>query len=373
MKNLRNWNNTFTGCIWTTALILFVAPTPAIGLTNPKMKIFVAGGTGVLGQALVPQLVQAGHSVTVATRSKSKLEQFKAMGASPVVCDILNQPRLLVETLVQLQQDAAPFDVVIHQGTALSHPTDPFGETNRLRTVGTQNLIDAARQAKVKKFIAQSVAFFCTTTGPTTTSYRDDDNNQCLLTNEDSPLCKDSHPAIQPVVDALASLEDQVLNLQHDDMQGVVLRYGHFYGPRTFYAADGWISSLVKEGKYPMVIDKVNDGHGGGTYSFISVDDAAAATVQAVTATLQSSGIYTIVDNTPVSLREWLPGLATMLQAPRPVEIEEDAQLMLDPFTHFFMTQQKGASNQKAKSELNWKPTTPDWRQGFAKLLLPEL
>ena len=301
------------------------------------MNIFIAGGSGVIGCALIPLLVEAGYRVTAMSRTAAKLEELEMIGSTPVLGDVFDRQRLN-----RVLQKAEP-DVVIHQLTSLGASTpDPFVETNRLRTEGTANLIHAARMAGAKRFIAQSVSFLCRST----------DNE---LTNEETPLYLSAPEAFRAIVIALAELERQVLTIE--DMEGIVLRYGHFYGDKTFYALDGAIATSVRQGQFPIV------GNGQGIYSFVHIEDAARATVQAVTQ--GAPGIYTIVDDTPVPLHEWLPIYAHLLNAPQP----EILPVASDPFSLYLMTQQQGALNHKAKQVLDWQPRYGSWHDGFKAML----
>jgi nucleoside-diphosphate-sugar epimerase len=304
------------------------------------MKIFIAGASGTIGHVLIPQLVKAGYGVTALSRTPQKLQALQQMGATPVLGDVFDRPHLN-----QLLADAAP-NVVIHQLTRLgSQAQDPFTETNRLRTEGTANLIHAAQRAQVQRFIAQSVAFLS-------------HSPRGELTHEATPLYLNAPPPLTSVVEAVGSLEQQVLSLT--EMTGVVLRYGHFYGPGTYYANDGAIA--VRQGQYPIV------DQGTGTCSFVHIEDAATATVQAITQ--GASGIYTIVDDEPVLLRQWLSAYGRLLQAPAPpVLTAAMARTQLDPISLYFATQQQGAVNQKARQILGWQPRYANWHAGFQTML----
>jgi len=306
------------------------------------MKIFIAGASGTIGHALIPQLVKAGYGVTALSRTPQKLQALQQMGATPVLGDVFDRPHLN-----QLIADAAP-NVVIHQLTSLGpQAQDPFTETNRLRTEGTANLIDAAQRAQVQRFIAQSVAFLS-------------HSPEGELAHEATPLYLDAPPPLTSVVEAVANLEQQVLSLT--GMTGVVLRYGHFYGPGTYYANDGAIAIAVRQGQYPIV------DQGTGTCSFVHLEDAATATVQAITQ--GTSGIYTIVDDQPVQLRQWLSAYGRLLQAPDPPVISaEMARTQLDPVSLYFAMQQQGAVNQKARQILGWQPRYANWHAGFQTML----
>jgi nucleoside-diphosphate-sugar epimerase len=302
------------------------------------MRIFIAGGSGAIGRSLVPMLVEAGHHVVSLTRSADRGAALEAMGAIPMIGDVFDVARL-TELVV-----AAKPDLVIHQLTAFGATDgDPLAETIRVRTEGTRNLVAAASVAKAKRLITQSISFICSPSG-------------AGVTNEDTPLYLDAPDAIRPLAEAIAELERRTL--QADGMDGVVLRYGWFYGPGTNYDPTGPIPRSVRKGRAPIV------GEGAGTYSFIHVDDAARATMKALTRA--KPGIYNIVDDEPARLSEWLPLLATLLDAPAPVKMDErTARQALGDMLVYIMNEQRGASNAKAKRELDWEPRFRSWREGF--------
>lgn len=302
------------------------------------MKIFIAGGSGAIGRSLVPMLVEEGHRVVSMTRSTDRAASLEAMGAVPMIGDVFD-----IEKLFELVGHAEP-DIVIHQLTAFgAKDTDPLAETIRVRTEGTRNLVKAARAARARRFIAQSISFICSPLGTG-------------LTNEETPLYLDAPDAIRPLAEAVAELERQTLYA--DGMEGVVLRYGWFYGPGTNYDPTDSIPRSIRKGRAPIV------GAGAGTYSFIHVDDAARATMKALT--LAKPGIYNIVDDDPARLSEWLPVVARLLHAPAPGHMDESAaRRSLGDMLVYIMNEQRGASNAKAKRELQWEPRTPSWREGF--------
>jgi len=306
------------------------------------MNVFLAGATGAIGRSLVPMLVKEGHKVVAMTRAPEKFRNVEAMGAKPVLGDVFDPARLN-----EVVKGAEP-EIIIHQLTSFGATArDPFAETNRLRIEGTGNLVAAARAGGARRFIAQSISFLCTPTGDG-------------LSGENTPLYIDAPEAFRPLVQAVAELERQTLS--SDGMEGIVLRYGHFYGPGTFYALDGPIAASARNGQMPII------GDGTGTYSFVHVDDAAAATLQALTR--GAPGIYTIVDDVPAPISEWLPVYAELLAAPTPGRMAETVALeSSDPFFVYLMTQQRGASNTKAKRELGWQPAHGSWRDGFKALL----
>ena len=276
------------------------------------------------------------------TRSQDRVEQIRAHGAEPVVCDAFDRGRLR-EAVV-----AAKPDVLIHQLTNIPKRLNPrrvkkeLAKTNRLRTEATHNLVEAAKSAGARRFIAQSIAF---SYAPTAAS----------LATEEDPLYRDT-PAGAEMVDAIRILERTVLGTSGID--GVILRYGYFYGPGTIYAADGSFAEGVRRRRIPIV------GDGGGVFSFVHVDDAAAAT--AVTLGHGKPGIYNIVDDEPTAVRQWLPWYAELLEAPRPFRVPKFiGRLGAGPYGNYLMTEQRGASNGKAKKMLGWEPNYTSWRDGF--------
>ena len=305
------------------------------------MNIFIAGGTGAIGRLLVPSLVNEGHKVVALTRSADRTSQLEQMGAVPVIGDVYDEAHL-----ARLVANSKA-EVVIQQLTAFGTKTgDPYAETIRVRIDGTRNLISAARAAGVRRFIAQSISFVCS---PVNSG----------LTDEETPLYLDARPAVRTFVEAVASLERQTLRAA--GMSGTVLRYGWFYGPGTSWDPDGFIPRAIGERAYPIV------GAGAGTYSFIHLRDAAAATVKALSC--DAKGIYNIVDDSPVRLSEWLPYAARLLGAHAPGrEDEASARKRIGDIRVYYLNEQRGASNAKAKRELDWQPAFPSWRAGFEAL-----
>jgi nucleoside-diphosphate-sugar epimerase len=305
------------------------------------MNIFVAGGTGAIGRQLVPLLVAAAHRVVALTRSVESIAPLARAGAVAVLGDVYDQARLN-----QLVADSRA-EIVIQQLTAFGTPAgDPYVETMRVRIEGTRNLIAAAHAAGARRFIAQSISFVCSPLGTG-------------LTDEATPLHWGGPSALRVFVDSVASLERQTLDAR--GISGTVLRYGWFYGPGTSWDPNGLIPNAIREGRYPLV------GSGDGTYSFISLGDAAAATLSALAH--DAPGIYNIVDDSPARLSEWLPFAAKLLGAPPPGHEDlEAARTRIGDIRVYYMNEQRGASNAKAKRELNWRPTVPSWRTGFEAL-----
>jgi 2-alkyl-3-oxoalkanoate reductase len=317
------------------------------------MKVFVAGATGALGRVLVPQLVARGHEVVGMTRSTSKQELVRSLGARPVVADALDP-----DAVAQAVASAEP-EVIVHELTALSgpmsmrdarHPERFSGTimTNRLRTEGTDHLLAAGRAVGARRFVAQSFgAFrFARTGGPVQT--------------EDDPLDPDSSGAQQPGVEAILYLERAVTTIEWGE--GLVLRYGGFYGPGTSIslAPDAQMAAPIRKRRFPVV------GDGGGVWSLIHIEDAATATAIAVER--GGPGIYNVVDDEPAPVREWLPVLASALGGKPPRRVPRWlGRLAGGEVATIMMTQVKGASNEKAKRELGWTPRYASWRQGFAQ------
>ena len=314
------------------------------------MKVFVAGATGALGTQLVPQLVARGHEVVGMTRSESKQDLVRSLGARPVVADALNP-----DAVAQAVASSEP-EVIVHQLTALSgkmsirdarHPERFEGAimTNRLRTEGTDHLLAAGRAAGARRFVAQSFgAFrFARTGGPVQT--------------EADPVDPDPR---QPGLEAMLYVEQAVTTI--DWGEGLALRYGGFYGPGTgiSLAPDAVMAAPIRKRRFPII------GDGGGVWSHVHIEDAAAATAIAVER--GQPGIYNVVDDDPAPVREWLPVLASALDAKPPRRIPRRlARLLAGETATLMMTDVRGASNEKAKRELGWQLRYPSWRQGFAQ------
>ena len=312
------------------------------------MRIFVAGASGVLGRQLVPQLVAKGHEVVGMTRSASKQDLVRNLGARPVVADALDP-----DAVAQAVASAEP-EVIVHQLTALSGEFDMrhidrfFETTNRLRTEGTDHLLAAGRAVGVRRFVAQSYAGWpaARTGGP--------------VKGEDAPFDPDPPEQLRGMLDAIRHLEEAVTGA--DWLEGVVLRYGGFYGPGTTLSADPAAAhtAAVRKRQFPVV------GDGGGVWSFIHIEDAAAATVVAVER--GTRGVYNVVDDDPAPARDWLPELARALDAKPPRRVPRWlGRLLAGEAATVMMTEVRGASNEKAKRELGWKLRYPSWRQGFAQ------
>jgi nucleoside-diphosphate-sugar epimerase len=296
------------------------------------MKVFVAGATGALGRALVPQLAARGHEVVGMTRSASKQDLVRSLGARPVVADALDP-----DAVAHVVASAEP-EVIVHQLTALSgpmsvrdarHPERFKGAimTNRLRTEATDHLLAAGRAVGARRFVAQSFGAVA--------------------------------PLPRAAAAAILHLEQAVTTIEWG--KGLVLRYGGFYGPGTAIslAADAQMAAAIRKRRFPIV------GDGGGVWSLVHIEDAAAATAVAVER--GKPGIYNVVDDDPAPVREWLPVLASALDAKPPRRVPRWlGRLAAGETTAVMMTEVRGASNETAKRELGWQPRYASWHQGFA-------
>ena len=306
------------------------------------MRVFVAGASGAIGSRLVPKLVERGHEVVGSSRSPEKSDQLAALGAEPIVLDLLDP------AAVRKAVTAARPEAIIHQATALSglsdvkNPDRSFAQTNRLRTEGTDALLAAAREAGVGRFVAQSFAGwpYAREGGPVKT--------------EDDPLDPTPVSTMRETLAAIRHLERAAV-----DAGGVALRYGGFYG-----SPEDAQLELVRKRRFPIV------GDGGGVWSFVHLDDAAAATALALEQ--GATGIYNVVDDDPAPVSEWLPALAKAIGAkpPRRVPAGSPASLAGEAGVAL-MTEIRGASNAKAKRELGWTLLYPSWRQGFPAAYSP--
>lgn len=307
------------------------------------MNVFVAGATGVIGRSLVRHLIDKGHSVTGMTRDPNHADKLRASGAEAVICDVYD-----ADGLERAVQKAAP-QVLVHELTALPDAIDPrrideqLRETDRIRVEGTRNLVRAARRAAVRRVVAQSIAFaYAPSGGP--------------IKSESDPLWVDAPHPWARTVGAVAELERQVT--EAEGLEGVVLRYGHFYGPDTAFAPDGSVAAAVRKRQFPI------GGDGAGVFSFVHVEDAAAATVAAIER--GRPGVYNIVDDQPLALHDWLPLFAEAIGAPPPRKIPGFlARLLAGMYGHYMMTRLRGARNGLAKRELGWSPAFATLQAGL--------
>lgn len=303
------------------------------------MRVFMAGATGAIGRRLVPQLLERGHEVLATTSRPEQADALRALGATPVILDALDGAAV-GQAVARAQPDA-----IVHQLTALAGKPDLrhfdrwFAKTNELRTQGTQHLLAAAQAAGVSRLVAQSY-----------TGWNNDRTGGPVKTEAD-PLDPSPLPAQRVSLAAIRFLEEAVTSAP---LEGIVLRYGNFYGPEDSEA----LLALIRKRQFPLV------GDGGGVWSWIHLDDAAAATVAALERGRR--GVYNVVDDEPAPVADWLPYLAETIGAKParrvPVWL---GRVAAGDVPVQWMTESRGASNAKAKRELGWQPAFASWREGF--------
>jgi nucleoside-diphosphate-sugar epimerase len=301
------------------------------------MKVFVAGATGAIGRPLIAALIVAGHDVVGMTSSAHGLKTLQEGGAEGVLVNALD-----AQAVTSAMQRLRP-EVVIEELTSLpKHYTREemraaADRDRKLRLEGGQNVQNAAKAAGARRYLVQSTGFFYAP-GPG------------LATEADS-LAISASPAVSDSVQTYLQIEQRVLNAQ--DLEGVALRYGFFYGPGTWFTVGGDVANQVQERKYPIA------GSGQGVWSWVHVEDAAAATVASLKC---APGIYNIVDDDPSQLSVWLPAFAVAVGAPEPARISEKEMLRIaGPDSVYYATQLRGASNAKAKRELGFVPRRLEW------------
>ncbi|WP_327723822.1 NAD(P)-dependent oxidoreductase [Streptomyces europaeiscabiei] len=305
------------------------------------MRVLVAGATGVVGHPLVGALRARGHHVSALVRQGSRSRAPEA--DEVIVADALDRDAVLSAV------SAARPEVVVHQLSALrllrDDPRGAFALTALLRTEGTAHLIESARAAGARRLVAQSIAFAAAPAGDP-------------VLDEDAPLYVDApDPGWASTVRAVAELERQVTG---SDMEGVVLRYGTLYGPRTAYARTGTTSGSVLAGRLPL------PGGGAGIMSFLHVEDAVGAAVAGVEA--DATGVFHVTDDDPAPAAQWLPHLARVLAAPSPRTVPAAlAPRLLGWFMAHQLTSAHGAANDRARTALGWKPARPSWRDGLGR------
>jgi nucleoside-diphosphate-sugar epimerase len=307
------------------------------------MRIFFAGATGVIGRRLLPLLVASGHRVVAMTSSPERAGPLADAGAEPVVCDVFDADAVRAAVV------AARPEVVMHQLTRLPATIDPrrlaeaYAPNDRIRREGTANLVAGAEAAGVRRLVAQSVAFACVPAdGPV---------------DEDQPLALEAPDPWGNAVRAVAELERRVGGA---DLEGVVLRYGFFYGPGTSFAPDGQQAAEVRARRLPLI------GDGSGVWPMIHVDDAATAAAAALDG--GAPGIYNVVDDDPAPAREWLPAYARALGAKPPRRVPAWlARLVAGPAIVSLAQNRARPSNARFRAAFGWEPRYPGWREGFAE------
>src|SRR4051812_13865015 len=312
------------------------------------MRILIAGATGAVGQRLVPMLLDKGHEVVAMTRTEAKAEGLRKLGAMPVVADALDRDAVMGAVM------GAEPDVIVHQLTSLAGATDMkhfdrvFATTNRLRTEGLRHLLDAGRAAGTRRIIAQSFTGwpFAREGGP--------------VKDEDAPLDPDPPKAQRESLAAIRELEDMVTHAPRTHgIEGVVLRYGGFYGPGTSVSTRGEITELIAKRRLLII------GDGGGVWSFTHIDDAARAVVAALEPG-GPQGAFAIVDDEPARAADWIPALADAIGAKPPRRVPTWlGRLAAGDVAVSMMTASRGASNARARRVLGFEPRWPSWRVGF--------
>ena len=303
------------------------------------MKIFVAGGTGAIGRPLIAKLLAKGHALIALTRSPEKAQALAKQGVEPAIADVFD-----ADAVKSVVSRAHP-EVVIEQLTALpkTYTRESMNAAaalnNRIRLEGGANVLTAAQAAGVRRYLRQSVAFFAIP-GPG-------------LADEATPLAFDASPAVAAGARELAELEGRLLETHN--LEGIVLRYGFFYGPGTWFNPDGDVAEQVRQQQFPII------GNGEGVWSWLHIEDAALATIAA--AERGNPGIYLIANDQPLPLHKWLPAFARWLNAPPPPRISVEDVLKTDGGTDavYYATQIRGVSNAKAKRDLNFQPRPLEW------------
>jgi 2-alkyl-3-oxoalkanoate reductase len=311
------------------------------------VKVFVAGGTGVIGRPLVTQLVEAGHDVTVFSRSEARVAELGVPGVRAAIGDAL-QPSEVASAVAVAQPE-----VVINQLTNLAQTANPVAlkrglvNTARLRREASRSLVEAARAAGARRIVAQSISF----------AYQPGPG---VRTESDS-LWTGVSGQIGEVTRPVAELEAQTLGAP--DLEGVVLRYGTYYGPGSYYGVDGAFTDLVGKRRMPI------GGTGQGQFGFVHIDDAARATVAALEG---PTGVFNVVDDVPAPSAEWITFLASLLGAKAPMRVPEAIlKMTTGKFSAYLMCRQPAVSNARAKAELGWTPVVPDWHDGFRAMFAP--
>ena len=303
------------------------------------MKIFVAGGTGVIGRPMVARLLANGHSVVALVRSKENTEALVKQGIEPAVADVFD-PEALKAVVTRSQPE-----VVIEQLTALPRTytreammaAAPLN--SRIRLEGGANVLAAAQAAGVRRYVRQSIAFWAVP-GPG-------------LADEDTPLVSDAPPAVAADVSVIRELERRLF--ETPDIEVIAMRYGFFYGPGTWFNPDGDVARQVRERQFPIV------GNGEGVWSWLHIDDAAMATVAA--AEQGNAGFYIVANDRPLPVREWLSSFAQFVNAPPPPQVSIDDALATSGGADavYYATQMRGVSNARARRELNFRPRPLEW------------
>jgi nucleoside-diphosphate-sugar epimerase len=302
------------------------------------MKIFVAGATGAIGHPLIAQLLAQGHEVVALTRSLEKAQTLAEQGVELAIADVFDADAVKA-AITSVQPE-----VVIEQLTSLpkTYTRESMSAASalntRIRREGGANVLAAAQAAGVRRYLRQSIAFWAIPGAG--------------LADEETPLAFDASPAVAADAHIVTEIERHLLG--NPNLEGIALRYGFLYGPGTWFAPDGDVAQQVRQQQFPIV------GNGEGVWSWIHIEDAAIATVAA--AERGNPGIYLITDDRPLAVRQWLSAYAQWLNAPPPPQVSvEDALRISGADAVYYGTKMRGASNAKAKRELNFQPRPLEW------------
>jgi 2-alkyl-3-oxoalkanoate reductase len=305
------------------------------------MRVFIAGGTGAIGRPLVAALAAAGHEIAVYSRSDERVAALGQPGIVPAVGDAFD-----TDTLMRAVQTFKP-DVVINQLTSLTQSVNPlavkrgFDLTSRLRREVSGTLVRAARNAGARRVVAQSIAF----------AYRPGPG----VRTESDPLWTDAKGQIGTLAGSVATLESNTLG--DPEVESVVLRYGSFYGPGTYFAPGGLYPTLLKRRLMPL------PGRGAGIFGMVHIEDAAAATVAALEG---ATGIFNVADDVPAPASEWMPFVAVLMGVKPPRRVPEAlVRVGAGKFLAYLLCEQPAVSSQRARTELGWSPRYPDWHEGL--------
>lgn len=308
------------------------------------MKVFVAGGTGVIGRHLVPLLTEKGCDVVALARTPDKVKAVEALGAKAIIADALDE-KALSEAVIKVEPEVIVHQLTSHGGLAnFKKMDDDFRVTNRLRIETTSTLLKAASVVGTRRLVVQS---FCGLAFAREGGW---------VKREDAPLDSKPPAGFRKTVEAIRYLEDSLLKTKK--IEGIALRYGFLYGPGTSISADGELVAMVRRRQFPIV------GNGAGVWSFTHAEDAARAAAAAI---FQGRpGVYNVVDDEPAPVADWLPALAQCVGAKKPRRIPTWlARPVLGEGGIAMMTQARGGANAKAKKELDWQLAFPSWRKGF--------
>jgi 2-alkyl-3-oxoalkanoate reductase len=301
------------------------------------MRIFVAGATGAIGRPLIAQLLAKGHDVVALTRSLEKARTLP-IGVEPAIADVFDADAVK-DAVMRVQPDVVIEQLTAYPKTYSRESMSAAAALNeRIRLAGGANVLAAAQAAGVRRYLRQSIAFWGIP--------------GMGLADEETPLALDASPAVAADARIVTELERHLL--ETPNLEGIALRYGFFYGSGTWFAPDGDVAKQVRQQQFPII------GNGTGVWSWLHIEDAAAATVAA--AERGNAGIYLIADDRPLALREWLPAFAQVLNAPPPPHVSvEEALQIAGADAVYYGTQMRGVSNAKAKRELNFQPRSMEW------------